>query len=198
MQGLQLKEHRSVLCLHRLAIRLSAAAVATSKAREVVGGEAEGVESVIKAAAAACNDGWSRFFFLFLPVRCCKELQRWMSELRWGVWWKKRRQIWTEAHYTPSSSHLHLLPSLSPSPSFSLPSIPTRGRPDVAVTRVVRRRCSVELPGVTTINTSVVTWASSFAYPPALIWRGRRGRGRAGGICKCMQNEIHLLMAWDD
>lgn len=57
MQGLQLKEHRSFLCLHRLAIRLSAAAVATSKAWEVVGGEAEGAESVIKAAAAACDDG---------------------------------------------------------------------------------------------------------------------------------------------
>lgn len=137
------------------------------------------------------------FFFLFLPVRCCKELQRWMSELRWGGGFGGRKgDKFEQKPITHLHPHTYTSCLLSPSLSLppSLPSIPTRGRPDVAVTRVVRRRCSVELPGVTTINTSAVTWASSFAYPPALIRRGRRRRGREGGVCKCMQNEIHLLM----
>lgn len=147
MQRLQLKEQRRVLCLHRLTIHLSAA---TSKAR--------GMKLVIKAAAMV----WWRMIRIFpcvLNAAVVAALDQWVLVL-------KKRDKFEQQPIT------HLYPHTYTSCLHPLSSLPTRGRPDVAVTRVVRRRCSVELPEVMTINTSAITWASTFAYSPALIWGG--------------------------
>ena len=62
-------------------------------------------------------------------------------------------------HFHPHTYTFCLHPFLPPNPQA----------PDVAVTPVLRRRRSVELPEVMTINTSTITWASTFAYLPGLI-----------------------------